>query len=75
MNISVKMTSKAPPATKDRMNLPPGTKGGSGGDCEESEYLSDQDIAAGRTPNNTKTAKRNVDVKVLKPLLLPKVTI
>lgn len=57
MKTSVKITLAAPPITSVSVNLPPGTSGGIGGDNDALEYLSDQDIAAGRSPNSTKTAK------------------
>ncbi len=43
--------------TSERVTLPPGTSWGSFTDGDEFEYLSDQDIAAGRTPNSTNTNK------------------
>lgn len=52
---SERITYPAPPITRDRVNLPPGTSCGRFEDIEELEYLSDQDIAAGRTPNSTRT--------------------
>jgi hypothetical protein len=54
--ISEKITSKAPPITNDRVNFPPGTIGDIGA-SKSSEYLSDQDIAAGKTPKSTRTEK------------------
>nr|GMD69751.1 hypothetical protein Iba_chr12dCG22060 [Ipomoea batatas] len=46
------MTNAEPPSTSDSVSLPPGTKGGNLGDFDDSEYLSDQDIAAGKSPNS-----------------------
>lgn len=43
----------------ERVTLPPGTSCGSFIDGDEFEYLSDQDIAAGRTPNSTNTNKKH----------------
>lgn len=51
------ITYPAPPITNERVNRPPGTSSGIFEDEEEPEYLSDQDIAAGRTPNNTRTTQ------------------
>ena len=51
------MTPPAHPITRVRVSLPPGTSSGSLNDVDELEYRSDQDIAAGRIPNNTNTAK------------------
>jgi hypothetical protein len=55
--ISENITSNAPPITNARVNFPPGTIGGTGA-SNSSEYLSDQDIAAGRTPNSTRTENK-----------------
>lgn len=52
--ISETITSNAPPITTERVNFPPGTIGGTGA-SNSSEYLSDQDIAAGKTPKSTRT--------------------
>lgn len=41
----------------ERISLPPGTSCGSFTAGDELEYLSDHDIAAGRTPNSTNTNK------------------
>ena len=41
----------------ETVTLPPGTSCGSFIDGDEFEYLSDQNIAAGRTPNSTNTNK------------------
>lgn len=51
------MTNPEPPSTSSRVILPPGTSSGSStdDDDDEFEFLSDQDIAAGITPNNTNT--------------------
>lgn len=51
------MTNAAPPKTSERVIFPPGTNGGKFGVRVDSEYLSDQDIAAGRSPKSTKTTK------------------
>lgn len=50
------ITNPAPPITRERVSFPPGTNWGGLGESDESEYLSDQDIAPGRIPNNTNTA-------------------
>lgn len=57
------ITSNAPPMTAERVNFPPGTIGGTGA-SNSSEYLSDQDIAAGKTPNSTRTEKNTCRVSV-----------
>jgi hypothetical protein len=49
--------------TAERVNFPPGTIGGTGA-SNSSEYLSDQDIAAGKTPNSTRTEKNTCRVSV-----------
>ena len=51
------MTNPAPPITRERVSFPPGTNRGGFGNSDESEYLSDQNIAAGRIPNSTNTTK------------------
>lgn len=51
------MTNPEHPVTRVRVSLPPGTSSGSFNDVDELEYRSDQDIAAGRIPNNTNTAR------------------
>jgi hypothetical protein len=51
------MTHPAPPTTSERVSLPPGTNCGNCKAVDELPYLSDQDIAAGRIPNNTNTNK------------------
>jgi hypothetical protein len=56
LKISEKITSKAPPITNERVTFPPGTIGDIGA-SSSSEYLSDQDIAAGKTPKSTRTEK------------------
>ena len=54
LKISEKITSKAPPITNERVTFPPGTIGDIGA-SKSSEYLSDQDMAAGKTPKSTRT--------------------
>lgn len=49
------MMYPAPPITKERVILPPGTSCGSFTVDDELEYLSDQAIAAGKIPKSTKT--------------------
>lgn len=63
LKISEKITSKAPPMTNERVNFPPGTIGGTGA-SRSSEYLSDQDIAAGKTPKSTRTEKSTFKISV-----------
>lgn len=52
------ITYPATPIKIERVNLPPGTNSGNliAGDLVE--YLSDQDIAAGRIPKRTNTKSR-----------------
>jgi hypothetical protein len=61
--ISERITSNAPPVTTERVNFPPGTIGGTGA-SNSSEYLSDQDIAAGKTPKSISTEKNICKVSV-----------
>lgn len=63
---SERITSRAPPMTRLKVNFPPGTSGWSFGDCEASEYLSDQDMAAGRTPKSKRTVKDKSQLKINK---------
>ena len=52
------MTYPAPPIKSERVSFPPGTNWGIIEGDDEAEYLSDQDIAAGRIPNNTRTNRK-----------------
>jgi len=57
------ITSNAPPRTTERVSFPPGTIGGTGA-SDSSESLSDQDIAAGKTPKSTRTENNACKVSV-----------
>jgi hypothetical protein len=63
LTISETITSNAPPITAPRVNFPPGTIGGTGA-SNSSEYLSDQDIAAGKIPKSTRTENSTSKVSV-----------
>lgn len=59
------MIYPAPPIKSERVTFPPGTNGGIiEGEGDEAEYLSDQDIAAGRIPNSTRTNKNDKEIGI-----------